>query len=123
MGKLSREKGKRGEREVARVLKTFGFPAWRSVQYCGSTGEAADVVGLDGFHLEVKRCELLRIAEWLRQAERDCGGDIPVVCHRRSNERWYATLPMDELFGLVAGFKGIAEQDAELKSGVKNGEA
>ena len=109
MGRLSREKGKRGEREVARVLQSLGFPARRSVQYCGNTGDAADVVGLDGFHLEVKRCESLRLVEWLKQAERDCGGSVPVVCHRRSNERWYATLPMDELFGLVAALKGVAK--------------
>lgn len=115
MGKLSLEKGKRGEQEVARVLKNFGFPARRSVQYCGSTGEAADVVGLDGFHLEVKRCESLRLADWLRQAERDCGGAIPVVCHRRSNERWYATLPMDDLFRLIAGLRGISKPLSEAE--------
>ena len=87
-------------------VKGFWFPARRSVQYCGSTGEAADVVGLDGFHGGQKvRSPAGRTGSG---GECDCGG-APVVCHRRSNERWYATLPMDDLFRLIAGLRGIIE--------------
>lgn len=107
MGKTSRDKGKRGEREVANTLKTLGFPTRRTAQYCGNTGEASDVVGVDGFHLEVKRCENLRIPEWMKQAEHDCGDNVPVVCHRRSNEQWYVTLPLIDFFQVVADSKGI----------------
>ena len=112
MSKASREKGKRGEREVANTLKSLGFPARRTAQYCGNTGDASDVVGVDGFHLEIKRCEKTEIHTWLKQAEHDCGDNIPVVCHRRSNEVWYATLPMIDLFQIVAQNKGI-EADKE----------
>lgn len=105
MGKMQREKGKRGEREVANRLKELGFEARRTAQYCGNTGDASDVVGIDGFHLEVKRCEATKIHEWMAQAMRDCGQNIPCVLHRRSNEEWLATLPMDDLFGLVVALQ------------------
>ena len=35
MGKMSREKGKRGERELAGILKSYGYSCHRGVQYRG----------------------------------------------------------------------------------------
>lgn len=90
----SKQKGKRGELEVARILKDNGFEdARRTAQFCGNTGDAADVVGLDGFHVEVKRCETIKMMDWIRQAERDCKGEkIPLVVFRKNNDDWYVTL-------------------------------
>ena len=53
-GKMSREKGKRGERCVASLFKEYGYDAKRSAQFCGKTGQAADVVGVPLIHIEVK---------------------------------------------------------------------
>lgn len=50
----SREKGKRGERELAGELRRHGYDARRGQQYCGANGDA-DVVGLPGLHIECKR--------------------------------------------------------------------
>ena len=113
MGKASRDKGKVGEREVANILISLGFPARRTAQYCGNTGDASDVVGVDGFHLEVKRCETIRLPEWIAQAERDCGGKIPVVLFRRSKEPWRAVIPMIDLFQLIAESRGIERPDMQ----------
>lgn len=93
----SRDKGKRGELEVAAFLRELGYPARRTAQYCGNV-EAADVVGVDGLHLEIKRCERTEIPAWMAQAKRDCGGNIPVVVHRRSREEWLVTLPARAFF-------------------------
>lgn len=101
MGKAEREKGKRGEREIARLLKNLGFDAHRSQQYCGNTGDAADVVGIDGYHLEVKRREKTEIHAWIKQAEAECGENVPIVLHRRNGEPWYATIPAIDLFQLI----------------------
>lgn len=101
MGKLSREKGKRGEREFAAILRSLGYDgARRTAQYCGKTGEADDVIGVDGLHIEVKRCETTKIPEWMGQATRDCidTENIPVVAHRRSREQWLVTLPAIDFF-------------------------
>lgn len=59
MGKMSRNKGKRGEREAAKILsKMLGMEIRRGVQYKGS-GDSPDVSGLSaiGLHPEVKRDE------------------------------------------------------------------
>ena len=47
MGKTQREKGKRGERELAGVFREYGYDARRGQQYCGAAGNA-DVIGLPG---------------------------------------------------------------------------
>lgn len=90
----SKQKGKRGELEFAQFCREHGFPeARRSVQYCGNTGEAADIVGVDGIHIEVKRAEQVKDEVWLQQAERDARkGQIPTVNYRRSREEWKTTM-------------------------------
>lgn len=99
----SKQKGKRGELEIARILRDNGFEdARRTAQYCGNTGEAADVVGLDGFHLEVKRCETIKIMDWLHQAENDCkGSDTPLVVFRKNGEDWYVCLRFQAFLDLI----------------------
>lgn len=122
MGKASREKGKRGEREVAKLLQDIGFDAHRAQQYCGRTGQADDVVGVDGFHIEVKRCEQIRIMEWLHQAESDSTDtdDIPVVVFRKNKEVWYAALPAIDFFQILHELQGsrvrhLSERGMEQK--------
>lgn len=104
-GKRSRDKGKRGEREVAKILQTAGFPARRTVQYNGRTGTAADVIGVPGLHLEVKFAEQERIREWYRQAERDAhaspGEEMPVIVHRKSREPWLVTMSLEDFIKII----------------------
>jgi Holliday junction resolvase len=81
----SRRKGADGERELVRVLRGHGFDARRGQQYCGAHGDA-DVVGLPGLHLEVKRKEALRLYDAMAQARHEAReGETPVVVHRRNN--------------------------------------
>ena len=104
MGKSQREKGKTGEREIAALLRSMGFEdARRTAQYAGNTGEAADVIGLPGIHIEVKRQETTKLHEWIRQAERDCGEKTPCVFHRRNREPWYCTLPLIDFLQILKG--------------------
>lgn len=65
MGKMQREKGKRGERELAGILRKYGFDSRRGQQYSGANGDA-DVAGLPGIHVEVKRVERLNISEAMK---------------------------------------------------------
>lgn len=91
----SRTKGKVAEREIANILKGYGYDAHRGQQYSGLAGDA-DVVGVDGIHIEVKRREQFSDEPSLQQAERDARkGEIPVVFYRRSREKWKATMRMD----------------------------
>ena len=68
MGKASREKGKRGERELAGRLREYGYDARRGQQYSGMDGD--DVVGLPGIHIECKRVERLDLYAAMDQAAR-----------------------------------------------------
>lgn len=96
----SRTKGKVAEREIANILKGYGYDAHRGVQYSGLNGDA-DVVGVDGIHIEVKRREQFSDEPSLQQAERDARkGEIPIVFYRRSREKWKATMRMD-MFMLI----------------------
>lgn len=101
MSRMQREKGKRGEREVAQLLRDHGYPGRRTSQYAGMTGDSSDVVGLDGYHIEVKRQEKTHIHEWIAQSERDAGTDIALVVHRRSGDPWYVTLRFEEFLEVI----------------------
>ena len=88
----SRSKGKKGELELAKELRKYGFDTRRGQQYCGANGDA-DVVGLPGMHIECKRVERLNVENAMRQAEADAKkGEIPVVMHRANREEWKVTL-------------------------------
>lgn len=92
----SREKGARGERELARVLRQYGYNSRRGQQYSGANGDA-DVVGLPGIHIECKRVERLNIHDAMNQAKRDRReNEIPAVFHRKNNCEWLVTLTLDD---------------------------
>ena len=97
MGKYEREKGKRGERELANLLKSYGFDCRRGQQYCGINGNA-DVVGLPGIHIECKRVEKLNIVETMEQAinNADGTGNVPAVFHRKNGKGWLVTMLLDD---------------------------
>lgn len=111
-----KQKGKRGELEFARLCRDQGYQVRRTAQYCGNTGEAADVVGLPGIHAEVKRVERLNVQDAIDQAKRDAGqGRIPAVFHRRNNCEWLVTMRAEDWFALYreweAGIRGGEEND------------
>ena len=92
----SRSKGARGERELSNKLKEFGFNTRRGQQYCGANGDA-DVVGIDGIHIECKRVQSLNLSKAMKQAESDArDGEAPMVFHRKDREPWYVTMRIDD---------------------------
>ena len=100
MGKMSREKGKRGERMWASVCREHGFDARRTSQYCGKTGDASDVIGLPNIHCEVKFVERLNIYDAVDQSVRDAKDGMPIVAHKKSRCGWLVTMPADVFFRL-----------------------
>lgn len=106
MGRMSREKGKRGEREWAAFCRSQGYDCRRTAQYCGKTGQAADVVGLPGVHIEVKRTERLDLYGALDQARRDARpGKLPIVVHRRNNCRWVVIQDAEDWFQIYREYE------------------
>ena len=97
MAVKSKAKGKKGELELVEELRQCGYAnARRSAQYCGNTGEAPDIVNVDGLHIECKRREQIQDEVFIQQAEREAKkGLVPVVMYRRSREKWKVCLRLD----------------------------
>ena len=92
----SREKGARGERELAGVLREFGYEARRGQQFSGANGDA-DVVGLPGIHIECKRVERLNLYDAIAQSKHDArDGEVPAVFHRKDNCKWLVTMELED---------------------------
>jgi len=103
MGRLSRTKGKVGERELAAFLRDYGYTAARRGQQYAGGNQSPDVVGIPGVHIECKRCESGSLYSWLDQAIIEAGiGEIPVVMHRKSKRGWVGILKLEDLMTLIA---------------------
>ena len=99
----SRQKGARGERELAKKLREYGYETRRGQQYSGANGDA-DVVGLPGIHIECKRVERLNLYDAMSQSRHDAkDGEIPLVMHRKDNCEWLVTMRLDDFMELYNG--------------------
>jgi Holliday junction resolvase len=106
MSKASREKGKRGEREVAAILDAAGFPARRAQQFAGGASSfdvSCPALETLGLRIEVKRTEKTAINEWLATARRDCQGQdlLPIVVHRSNRSDWRVYMTLDDFIELI----------------------
>lgn len=116
----SKKKGARFERTLARIFRTeYGYDeARRTAQYCGKTGDASDVVGLPGLHIEAKHQETMRLYEWMSQAVRDAeaGGQkcLPAVFHKKNNADILVTMRLDDFMNIYREWEaGHALQEKE----------
>lgn len=92
----SKRKGKNGELELVHKLKELGFDTERTQQYCGNTGEAADLKGLNGIHIECKRTERLNLYDAMAQAKHDTTGGLPTVFHRKNKCEWLVIMRLED---------------------------
>ena len=100
----SRRKGAVGEREIAKYLREHGFTEARRGQQFKGGADSPDVVGLTGFHIEVKRVERLDLNAAMEQSIRDCGeNETPIVVHRRNNDYWKVTMRLDDFMEVIHG--------------------
>ena len=115
--KNSRQKGARGERELAGRLREYGYESRRGQQYCGANGDA-DVVGLPGIHIECKRAEKLNLYDAVEQAVRDSrDGELPVVMHRKNNHEWLAIMRLDDWMHVYREFEAGMAIEIEKEGG------
>ena len=103
----SKQKGARFERLLASKLREYGYDTRRTAQYCGNTGDAADVVGLPNIHIEAKHQERMQLYEWMAQAKRDAkDGLIPAVFHKKNNANILVTMEFEDWMKLYKGGVG-----------------
>ena len=108
MGRRSRNKGKRGEREAAReIARVLGISARRGQQYAGGSDSPDVVTGCDALHIEVKRTERLSLYGAMEQAIGDAGEKLPLVLHRSNHRPWVVVLRLDDLTRLREVLNGL----------------
>ena len=106
----SKQKGARFERLLASRFRDYGYEARRTAQYCGNTGDASDVVGLPGIHIEAKHQERMQLYDWMAQAKRDTAGSgrLPAVFHKKNTASILVTMELEDWINLYreweAGF-------------------
>lgn len=118
----SKQKGARFERQLAGLFRDYGYTeARRTAQYCGNTGDASDVVGLPGIHVEAKHQERMQLYDWMDQAQRDAkaggAGLLPAVFSKKNNHSILVTMELDDWMKIYREFQA----GMELKERVEDG--
>lgn len=101
MGTKSQRKGADGERELATILQQHGYDCNRGGSL--TFGEVADITGLPGIHIEVKRVEKLNVVEAMEQSIRDSErmqDGVPTLFHRRNRKPWLVTMRLADWLNL-----------------------
>lgn len=107
MGRInSKKKGNLGELEFAKLLTEAGFPARRSSQYCGQSGEAADNIceSLADWFIEVKRVQNLNVEKAFRKAKGEAGlkNRKVLLAHRKNHGEWLVTVDWEVFRTLIS---------------------
>ena len=99
----SRRKGAKGELEIAKILRDYGWKAHRAQQYKGSKDSADVICELPiPLYVEVKRREKLELYKWMEVCNSERGpDDLPVIFHRKDKEKWLCTLRLSDFLDLV----------------------
>lgn len=104
IGKASREKGARGERDLANLLRDeYNFDTRRGSVF----RRESDIVGLSGVHVEVKVYgKTLNLYGALKQAEKEAlkrGDGVPTVFHKKDYKGWLVTMNLSDWINLYVG--------------------
>ena len=100
MSQSERQKGLRGERELANLFRDAGLNVQ---QLQRNTDGHSDLLVNGRLYVESKRQERLQLWLWLRQALVGAPrGTIPVVGFRRNHDDWYVTLRATDLAELLS---------------------
>ena len=113
MGKLSRDKGKRGEREVVELLKSHDFEARRGQQFRGGSDSPDVIHNIPGVFIEVKRTETMSLYPVLEKAKEEAGGAVPVIFHRRSDKPWVVVLEAEAFLDMAEDIRDLTRKSED----------
>lgn len=107
MSRSEREKGARGEREVAAIFRAHGFDCERTPN-SGGLRVKGDLAGNVPAHVEVKRQETARPWAWFAQAQAEATpANMPIVAFRRNDSPWLAIVKLEDLIDLITMSDGV----------------
>lgn len=106
MSRTERDKGRKGEAEVAELYRRRGLEV-RGLEGGGDHLVVCSPSSGLTLHSEVKRQETARPWLWWEQASSEApAGTMPVVHFRRNRSRWLALVDAEQLAELVAQLSG-----------------
>lgn len=115
-----REKGAKGDQEVAAVFQTAGLDV-RGFQRNRRGEMDALVVSRLGHevYVETKRHERVRLPEWIEQARASCPAGRPwLIAWRRNRWPWFAVQPLEWVAEREARIAELEARVTELEGGV-----
>ena len=94
-------KGWAGEHEIEGIFREYGLDVDR-VPNSGGLKWKGDLTGLDGFSVEVKRQERVRVVEWLEQAREQAEPDeTPLLIFRPNRKPWTVAIDLHDFLDLL----------------------
>ena len=122
----SQAKGKRAEREVAKLINKYLGTNVRRTPQSGGLSIKGDIIDIDpnsaafNYHFEVKDQKKLMIPKWGEQIEADCPpGKTPINVFKM-NGQFYATLEFKDWLDLLVQINELEEARTGLEEEVED---
>ena len=127
MGKInSQAKGKRAEREVAKLINKYLGTNVRRTPQSGGLSIKGDIIDINPdsaayqFHFEVKDQKKLMIPKWWEQIDDDCPLAKTPVNVFKMNAQFYATMQFTDWLSLLAEMEELKQKITDLQ--IRNSE-
>ena len=127
MGKInSQQKGKRAEREVAKLINKHLGTNVRRTPLSGGLNFKGDIIDTNpdsaafDYHFEVKDQKKLMIPKWWQQIDDDCPVAKTPVNVFKMNAQFYATMQFTDWLSLLAEMEELKESNKALKEEVED---
>jgi len=120
----SRDKGNRGEREVAKTINRYLGTNCRRTPLSGGLSIKGDIIDINPdsiafeYHFEIKNTKKLSIPMWWKQIYSDCGKKIPVNIFKM-NAKFYTTLELTDWLSDLAESQERKKEIDSLKTQAK----
>ena len=122
----SQAKGKRAEREVAKMINRYLDTNVRRTPQSGGMSIKGDIIDINpdsaayNYHFEVKDQKKLMIPKWWEQIDDDCPVAKTPVNVFKMNAQFYATMQFTDWLSLLAEMEELKESNRELEEEVEH---
>ena len=127
MGKInSQAKGKRAEREVAKLINRYLGTNVRRTPLSGGLNFKGDICDINpdspayNYHFEVKDQKKLMIPKWWQQIDDDCPVAKTPVNVFKMNAQFYATMQFTDWLSLLTEMEELKESNRGLEEEVED---
>ena len=122
----SQAKGKRAEREVAKMINRYLDTNVRRTPQSGGMSIKGDIIDINpdsaayNYHFEVKDQKKLMIPKWWEQIDDDCPIAKTPVNVFKMNAQFYATMQFTDWLSLLAEIEELKESNRGLEEEIED---